>query len=101
MKKQDPKEYLNSHYTIDSTTGCWMWNGSVNRKTGFGIFKCVEISKSTMNAQRASWLIHKGPVESKRIFVLQNCANQLCINPDHLFLGSTKESMKIANNRIR
>ena len=45
-----------------------------------------------MEAHRASWLIHRGPIP-KGIHVLHRCDVPGCVNPDHLFLGTHLENV--------
>ena len=97
----DPKEYFNSHYSIDENTGCWNWTGQKFTRSGYGTFKCKGLSNSPINASRASWILHKGKIDSRKIMVLHTCDNRLCVNPDHLFLGSGKENMQDCKQKGR
>lgn len=69
---------------------CWPWAGSVNRD-GYGQFNTGE---TTVKAQRFAWILAFGPIENPRIdgsyhgiCVRRKCADRLCCNPHHLFLG--------------
>lgn len=70
--------------------GCWGWKGSLARKYGF-----ISINSNgnckTITSNRASWIIHNGPIPNG-LLVLHKCDTPSCTNPDHLFLGTTKDN---------
>ena len=54
-------------------------------------------NKTTIQAHRASWLIHKGEIPEGFI-VCHSCDNPICSNPDHLYLGTYQENVRDAFN---
>lgn len=44
-----------------------------------------------IGAHRASWIAHKGEIP-EGMWVLHLCDNPICINPDHLFLGTAQDN---------
>ena len=51
-------------------------------------------------AHRASYEQFKGNIE-KGLFVCHTCDNGICINPDHLFLGTNSDNQKDAYRKGR
>lgn len=58
----------------------------------------VNGKKKTIRPHVASWILHKGPIP-KGMCVCHNCPggdNRLCVNPDHLWLGSKWQNVQDA-----
>jgi predicted XRE-type DNA-binding protein len=69
---------------------CHLWTGARNAKGRYGAFR---IEGKLTGAHRASWMIHRGPIP-KRKQVLHSCDRGLCVNDDHLFLGTRADNMR-------
>jgi hypothetical protein len=90
-----PLESFNDKWQLDEQTGCWLWHGSVlNHGYGFFQSKWTGTKWATL-AHRASWILHKGPIP-KGIIVCHKCDRPLCVNPEHLFLGTDKDNVRDA-----
>lgn len=76
--------------------GCWVWNKSV-ASSGYGQ---IRWNYTNYRANRASYIVFKGEIPDGMV-VRHTCDNKLCINPDHLILGSCKQNSEdmVARNR--
>lgn len=77
-------------------TGCITAEGSPN-KAGYGR---VTIKGKRMYAHRVAYEQHKGQIP-EGMMVCHTCDNPICINPDHLFLGTQKDNMSDAKSKGR
>lgn len=76
--------------------GCWIWTNGTNR-AGYGV---IVTGGVRWLAHRLSWKVYNGEIPDGMI-VCHRCDNPSCVNPNHLFLGTTKDNMDDMNKKGR
>lgn len=78
------------------TDGCWEWLGNKNRK-GYG---GLTVFGRPEKAHRFAWIITHGFIPAG-LQVCHTCDNPSCVNPQHLWLGTSKENVDDCHNKNR
>lgn len=90
-----PREYL-ERSIARRPDGCWLWQRA-KQKRGYGV---LEVNGKAMQAHRFSYRELVGAIPAG-MFVLHRCDVALCVNPEHLYLGTDKENLDDQYTRAR
>jgi hypothetical protein len=86
--EQDVLDRFMRHCTTVSPIGCWLWDTAPPKRR----YASFWMDRKREQAHRASWLLCCGPIP-EGLHVLHKCDVPLCVNPDHLFLGTHDDNM--------
>lgn len=82
-----------SEYVIpEPNSGCWLWLGAT-AKGGYGKLK-LNKSRKVAAAPRVSMYLFRDFDLSDPRDICHVCDVPLCVNPDHLFVGTRSENLR-------
>ena len=86
--KEPPFKRLYKNVTI-LENGCWNWGGLL----GSSWHGHIKAFGKFVGCHRLSYELHNGAIPHG-YEILHSCNNRVCINPDHLRIGTHKENMR-------
>lgn len=77
---------------VKKSDGCWIWTGNKLVRGGYGGLNWR--GKISVKAHRVSYEIAHGVTLTPEQIVRHRCDNPLCVNPDHLVLGTHQDNVQ-------
>ena len=100
----DVRLRFSAKWMPEPNTGCWLWLGAASDGMGYGTIGEVlpDGSRKSHHVHRLSYEIHVGPIPAG-MEILHRCDTPLCVNPDHLSVGTHTDNMRdcVAKGRAR
>lgn len=84
---------------VEKSDGCWLWKAALNH--GYGVIGEGGRRGRILIASRVSWELSRGVIPPG-MDVLHSCPggdNKACVNPDHLYLGTSVDNGRDASHR--
>ena len=90
-------ERFHEKWISEPNTGCWLWTAGRSGGKRYGV---MAFNGKPQLAHRISFILHKGKFP-ENLYVCHKCDVGLCVNPDHLFLGTQKDNMNDCQKKGR
>lgn len=99
MKLSEPKPLLKrfeEKFIKKSIDECWPWIYGKHR--GYGRFSFD--GRPAALAHRVSYILYSGEIP-KGMLIIHKCDNKICVNPNHLEIGTQKQNVHDAIYRAK
>jgi hypothetical protein len=89
------RERFDSKWTPDQDKGCWLWTASVR-----GTYGQIGHRGKPRQAHRVAYELYCGEIP-EGLVVTHRCDNRLCVNPEHLQVGTQQDNIRDAWSKGR
>lgn len=92
------EEWLNERFwpKVDRSGDCWIWLGCTDPKAGRALRygRVIYKGKKQKPHRVIKAIADRIPIEAipKQLQACHKCDNPLCVNPDHIFWGSSRDN---------
>lgn len=94
------KENILDRAIPEPNSGCWLWEGYAKQVTKTYIQPRVTYKNKVFSVPRLVWILFNGDVPTG-LSVCHKCDVSLCVNPNHLYIGTHKDNMNDLVSRGR
>jgi hypothetical protein len=95
FSSQQRERFFSKIEKLATECGCWIWCAGNPQKYGsFGV------NRVNVGPHRVSYALHKGVIP-EGVCVCHKCDTPLCVNPEHLFLGTNGDNTRDSKTKGR